>query len=121
MVKEIKIRAWDGNKMYYSFPCETEMGKLEIITFPGSKNYTGIDIIMQYIELIDKNGNQYCQDDIVLYKDQNYRLIKGKYMFELFSFYDPSQDIPCDFFSEGAYKKGEIIGNIYENPELIIL
>ena len=51
---------------------------------------------------------------------KNYRLIKGTYMFKLVGFSVSSQDTPSDFFSEGAYKVAEIIGNKHENPELLV-
>lgn len=76
-------------------------------------------ILMQYTGLYDVNGNQYCQDDLVKWNDNIYRLIRGTYAFELYGFYRQRQDEPYDYFSEGAYLEGEIIGNIYANPELL--
>jgi len=74
--------------------------------------------IMQYVDLKDKHGIEYCQDDIVKYRNKFYRLIKGNYQFELVGFSESSQCTPSDFFSEDAFKEGEIVGNIYETPEL---
>jgi len=115
--REIKFRAWkDGmlsgfvilgtNQIAFTY-----LDKLEKIVNDVK--------LMQYTGLKDKNGVEYCQDDIVKYKDKNYRLIKGSYMFELVGFYETSQDIPSDFFSEKAYLNAEVIGNIYENPNLL--
>lgn len=70
--------------------------------------------LLQYMELEDCLGRRYCDDDYVLYKNEVYQLSKGDYAFELEGFYKPSQDNPSDFFSEGAYTDGEIVGNVYE-------
>lgn len=75
--------------------------------------------LMQYTGLFDVNGNQYCQDDLVKWNGEVYRLMLGTYGFELDGFYYQKQYDPYDFFSEGAYLEGEVIGNIYENPELL--
>lgn len=76
-------------------------------------------ILMQYTGLYDLNGKQYCQDDLVKWNSNIYRLIHGTYAFELYGFYYQMQDDPWDYFSEGAYLEGEIIGNIYADPELL--
>ncbi|WP_430534439.1 YopX family protein [Listeria rocourtiae] len=75
--------------------------------------------LMQYTGLKDKNKQKYCQDDIVRYKGKHYRLIKGTYKFELLGFKEPLQDDPYDFFSEGAFMQGEIVGNIHENKDFL--
>ncbi|MCC9016948.1 YopX family protein [Flavobacterium lipolyticum] len=76
--------------------------------------------LMQFLGLKDKNGKTYCQDDIVKYRGKFYRLSKGNYMFLLAGFNESGQDNPSDFFSEDAFLHGEIVGNIYEHPELLI-
>lgn len=73
----------------------------------------------EYMNLKDKNGKFYCEDDIVKYRNKNYLLIKGQTTFMLSKFYESSQDNPYDFFSEKAFSKAEIIGNIHDNPELL--
>lgn len=91
-----------------------------LVHYPEESELEKIDLLpLQYVDLYDKNGNQYCQDDIVRYENKNYRLIKGLYMFELLGFSKSSQDNPSDFFSEEAYKKAEIVGNFHINPELL--
>lgn len=116
-MREIKFRALDDGKMIYSHN--------NMINNSNFQNKWFFDviredaIIMQYTGLKDKNGVLYCQDDVVRYKGKNYRLLKGAYAFELLGFYESSQDVPHDFFGENAYIQGEVIGNIYQNPELL--
>ncbi|KGL45045.1 hypothetical protein EP56_05665 [Listeriaceae bacterium FSL A5-0209] len=117
MSHEIEFRAWDVNDKFM----------LRWLALVGQFNLNNVLfrparfdlIVMQYTELKDKNKQKYCQDDIVRYKGKNYRLIKGTYKFELLGFKEPLQDDQHDFFSEGAYLQGEIVGNIHENKDLL--
>jgi len=125
MNREIKFRAFsaecvdENDKLIFEM---IDSDSLAISNFSLLKDQLKDSVnfkLMQFTGLKDKNGITYCQDDIVKYKDKNYHLILGSYKFELLDWCQPGQDIPCDFFSEGAYKNAEIIGNIYENPELL--
>lgn len=75
--------------------------------------------LLNYMNLKDKNGKCYCQDDLVMYDGKVHRLIKSEHKFELEDFYRSYQDNPSDFFSEYSYLNGEIVGNVWENPELL--
>ncbi|MBC1459361.1 YopX family protein [Listeria newyorkensis] len=129
-MRPIEFRAWDNveGKMYDNRITDLHIDTKGVISsatvyddnFKPHRKSVGVDIeLMQYTGLPDKNKQKYCQDDIVRYKGKNYRLIKGTYKFELLGFKESLQDDPYDFFSEGAYLQGEIVGNIHENPELL--
>ena len=125
MGREIKFRAWDLELKQYRSAGTIQMscgGKLFLL-IPIRNNFLveKIDkiVLEQFTGLHDKQGVNYCEGDIIEYHKKNYRLIKGTYQFELVGFYNGCQDNPSDFFSEEAYKFGEIIGNIYESPELL--
>lgn len=77
------------------------------------------DSVSQATGLQDKNGKTYYEGDLVKWDDEIFQVKFDKYQFVLEGFYEPHQDVPYDFFSEGAYKDAEIIGNIYENPNLL--
>lgn len=121
-MREIKFRAFNGFKMIYrglfdrNWYTEHKGGLVVNPIHPDDKQFP----VMQFTEgLFDKNGLNYCQDDIVKHNNKNHRLIRGSYAFELLDFYDSGQDDPTDFFSEYAHSSAEIIGNIHENPELL--
>lgn len=126
----IKFRAWDKEKNRMIYPStldvcfELDDDGINILDvsgeYPDDHVFPRIDsVLMEYTGLYDVNGKQYCQDDLVKWNGNIYRLIHGTYAFELYGFYYQMQDDPWDYFSEGAYLEGEIIGNIYADPELL--
>lgn len=115
-----KLRAWH-------IPSES-MREVESIDFKNlTVNLEGgeIDqyfddvILMQATGFKDKNGKIYYDGDLVEWDDEIFQVKFDKYQFVLEGFYEPRQDVPYDFFSEQEYQKAEIIGNFYENTELL--
>lgn len=113
-MREIKFRAWDKNhKIMYPF---------ELIELPYSENvnldgqFDGLIergyVFMQYTGLHDKNGKNIYEGDIV---KGNYLkcigVVKYSEKFCRFQIDDWATITPSDIY--------EVIGNIYENPELL--
>ena len=71
------------------------------------------DTLGQYTGLTDKNGVKIFEGDIVEYEGKRYSI---NYLphYARFSAVKPNT-VFCVF----AYQRGEVIGNIYDNPELI--
>ena len=120
-MKEIKFRAWDkeNKKMVYSgtddfwfmsFDNES-IGILGCHNIGGDPDTT-IDSfeLMQFVGLTDKNGKKIYEGDIVSSSNKG---IKKVFWSKL----------DCQFAIDGTYLYRmadiEIIGNIYENPELL--
>jgi len=122
MKREIKFRVWDKDdkKMINIGRIDIADGTCRYYLFEGKfYDYWNDVEIMQYTGLKDKNGKEIYEGDILQFTDNYNTDIPphiGVVKFNNASFY----------ITDGAYScyrwidiNVEIIGNIYENPELI--
>ena len=110
-MREIKFRAWDTPNKYmitHKELCLVPLTYDEV--FKGKEGYP----LMQYTGLLDKNGVEIYESDILKVETQNYI---GTVKFEHGSFKTDSLGFGFDVF--GHEKDYEVIGNIYENKELL--
>ena len=126
-MKEYKFRYWDTfdkkepKMVYFNF------NKLLAGTV-----YPGKETVMQYTGLTDKNGKDIYEGDIVSYLDGNEWSTESGYECEEFlnrgvinfdteyARYDVTNKEGVDY--EDVFEGGgdfEVLGNIYENPELL--
>ncbi len=133
MNREIKFRAWDTKEMRLS-PSSFSLGDLgswfEAHSGKYGFNKDGDSIIMQYTGLKDKkrtaefpNGQEIYEGDIVkLTTEEDCWNSVVVYQYGGFDIQWPSDmyETGCDEFQANmAELMGEVIGNIYENPELL--
>ena len=124
--REIKFRAWDKTKNIMIYPKDLSIFTInlvgEIFAIDGHAEKLNKDefILLQYTGLKDKNGKEIWEGDIVEYPqvfDEPKNVGEIKYNDEFASF-----DIQGWFGGYGLCSNVdsiEIIGNIYENPELL--
>lgn len=115
----IKFRAWDKlhNKMSPGLEVLTPYGATRLHNQIGVKeerpeHYAGADdlVFLQFTGLLDKNGKEIYEGDIIQVftkelKEKAYTVV--------------IQDMVKDKFFGVGNGEGEVIGNIYENPELL--
>lgn len=124
-MREIKFRAWNANRHKMIYGVEDIMA--------GCLSDWG-DSLMQYTGLQDKNGKEIYEGDIL---KEHFGGFKPEMSFEFISISHDNifeAKIPDLFFQMGGqfqetfdeeledYTAGkffEVIGNIYENPELL--
>lgn len=112
-MREIKFRFWNDNdkKMYYPVN-------------PTLVNPMGNDVWLQYTGLKDKNGVEIYEGDIltknprykykVIYRDE-----WGKYVLQALFWSEKEDRERPIYLAIMQCPRMEVIGNIYENPELL--
>lgn len=128
MSREIKGRSWDGRRMVYwdtleidFLPDHTPIIRFKHDTFCGKVRLTSHEDML-FTGLRDGNGNEIYEGDIL---DKKYRWVvrfrDGIYMAEAQLNGTMNTDYLCKVIMERK-KAGipvEVIGNIYENEELL--
>jgi len=131
MSRPIKFRAWDkdDNKMYYAFPnwCISLDGDIYTNADP-LKNLNKIVELMQFTGLKDKNGKEIYEGDVVRIITDSDNGFAGHYS-DLNSEVVWDEDYTAWYLPLGFQQLGqaigdeevsiEVIGNIYENGELL--
>lgn len=136
-MREIKFRAWDKENNIMEYNVNINQGK----AVKEGKQWFNVDntvfdsLIMQYTGLKDKNGKEIYEGDIVLYKHASYKDISRVLYYEEVGSFVMEAIKEDDNTSMARFKKGtirgfvagrvngydyvKVIGNIYENPELL--
>ena len=127
-MRTIKFRVWTGNRMLYDCGVVTKGNKILV----QDKGKLNLSIPMQFTGLKDVFGKEIYEDDIVKYKKGIWKVNFDMGKFSLFSDLSnlstsiiEDSIMPKTEEQEIADKLGvwwtscEVIGNIYENPELL--
>ena len=109
-----ELAMWDGG---WEMTSISAMGKKPVVASQTRTGETG-GVLMQYTGLKDKNGVEIYEGDIVVRYDKNergylYRKSNTVRVIEWRSSFNETG------FNIGSSSRLEVIGNIYENPELL--
>ncbi|HEN4398986.1 TPA: hypothetical protein U5Z31_002100 [Streptococcus agalactiae] len=115
-----KFRAWSKKfkRMYEVTLIDYENGDVGLKDDHGGVAIGDIKqlILMQSTGMFDKNGVEVFDGDIMFYEQDCYQYTLVKYDKDKLAFvlYDG-----CERLYHELWEPGEVIGNIYENPELL--
>lgn len=114
-MRTIKFRAWDESQKYMA-----KQGTPDLETIQSFFFHFGDCQLMQFTGLTDKNGVEIYEGDIVKVDifTRNYRIVFGESKKWGASFQYKS-DYSIYYLTENFAKDCVVVGNIYENPELL--
>lgn len=120
-MREIKFRAWDKeNKKFYT-PIISANGKSLTVSFGYEIFGENNDDIMQYTGIKDKNGKPIFEGDIIKYKNSITSIQWTGCGFNgVYHNSDGSWDDEWEYalsYRDSGYI--EVLGNLFENPNLI--
>jgi len=118
MNREIKFRAWDR--------VEKEMVKVNILNWSYASglevNNSNVSLpatLMQYTGLKDKNGKDMFEGDIVRVENGSEGIIFAKVEWNDYGYMFKRADGQRWWFYQWPSSEVEVIGNIWEHPELL--
>jgi len=127
-MREIKFRAWDKSKrkmIATGFHIIGETTVFNVLRGYKIADYDNI-VVMQYTGLEDKNGAEIWEGDIICVNPgkayesrKQIRFLWGSFVgVDQWPVKDVEKDLVMRFYSDQS-EEWEVIGNIYENPELL--
>ena len=111
-MREIKFRAWDKEMK--------KMFEIMELHWIGRKFEVAGCELMQFTGLLDKNGKEIYEGDILLSPFKNHYLVEWDKEAVRFAFIGYGKILVKGHYPVWQFIKAyEVIGNIYENPELL--
>lgn len=129
-MREIKFRAWDkeNKRMLPVDYMKLDFGKVPYVngeTFSKDDGWFDYELwydefeLMQYTGIKDKNGTEIYESDIIEFLTYDGEIPMAQVVFERFAFKALDIEDECCEYDFDDLMDIEVIGNIYENHELL--
>ncbi len=123
MKREIKFRMWNNGEMFYA-PHYLSSNLSPYITLNGLYYVDGVHqkdmILMQFTGIHDKNGKEIYEGDVVRYIQHLFNTPVEQFPIKIKEVKWLDWEAKWNLLETNAGESNfEIIGNIYENPELL--
>ena len=125
-MREIKFRIWDAeNKIIKHIMCFYSDEQIEYrngMAIIALNKKRGDDfVLMQYTGVKDKYGKEIYEGDIVRYNDRQIGVIVWEHTSFVLKLLNDKKNTIILWYDVDTKDNIEVIGNIYENPELLVL
>lgn len=121
MKRIFKFRAWDPRweRMTYFDEADPLVSSPTLLSgFVLAHNTGGDEVLMQWTGFIDSEGRDIYEGDVVRLFGLNSKVewgrVSGSWVLRT-----KGEDIASDLSTDLELDNGKVIGNVYENPELI--
>jgi len=123
--REIKFRIWDKQTKKFDY---CDFSNNDLIGLVGYRNYPSRTVPQQFTGLLDKNGKEIYEGDIILFNDDERLLIEwnpesAAFMGIIYLEHDGDSWREPDFDAARSLDEfcgdEEVIGNMFENPTLL--
>ena len=117
-MREIKFRAWDKERKLMSNPFTIGDWGTVNIWWPNSDIVSTLDDVelLEYTGLKDKNGEEIYEGDWLTLRNKR-RVYQVSYEANWGGYTANGKE--CAAISPSLWKEAEVMGNVYENPELL--
>lgn len=124
-MREIRFRAWIGSVMVDPY-CELEenyfIGEDEetLQQLLKSDGAVTVDAVMQYTGMNDSNGKRIFESDIMIGRHERTEYCIVEWNTRSWVLRNVLHDDPPETTAPTSFIEGEVVGNMYANPELLL-
>jgi uncharacterized phage protein (TIGR01671 family) len=119
MVREIAFRAWNKKREFMDSVWLIDWEHEKVCHSKHNQSDLNDCVLMQYTGIEDKNGKAIYEGEVVQFTVNKFGADVEKVVKKGTVYYNNDMTLSVDGWTLANIKSREVIGNIYENPELV--